>query len=135
MAGRIAASGKTVALIERKLIGGTCVNDGCTPTKTLVASAYAAHLARRAVDFGVSAGPVGVDFAAVMARKDKVVGGSRSNLTGWLRGLANCTLVEGHARFLSPTGPGSATRCSKPSASTSTSAAGPSCPISRVSIR
>ncbi len=53
MAGRIAASGKTVAVIERKLIGGTCVNDGCTPTKTLVASAYAAHLARRAHDFGV----------------------------------------------------------------------------------
>jgi pyruvate/2-oxoglutarate dehydrogenase complex dihydrolipoamide dehydrogenase (E3) component len=103
MAGRIAASGKTVALIERKLIGGTCVNDGCTPTKTLVASAYAAHLARRAHDFGVSAGPVGVDFAAVMARKDQVVGNSRSNLTAWLKGLQNCTLIEGHARFLSPT--------------------------------
>ena len=103
MAGRIAATGKTVALIERKLIGGTCVNTGCTPTKTLVASAYAAHLARRAADFGVSAGPVGVDFAAVMARKDKVVGGSRSSVEGWLRGMANCAVVEGHARFLSPT--------------------------------
>ena len=74
MAGRIAATGQTVALVERKLIGGTCVNTGCTPTKTLVASAYAAHLARRARDFGVSAGPVSVDFAAVMARKDQVVG-------------------------------------------------------------
>ena len=103
MAGRIAASGKTVALIERKLIGGTCVNTGCTPTKTLVASAYAAHLARRAADFGVSAGPVGVDFTAVMARKNKVVGASRSGLESWLRGMANCTLIEGHARFLSPT--------------------------------
>ena len=103
MAGRIAATGKTVALIERKLIGGTCVNTGCTPTKTLVASAYAAHLARRARDFGVSAGPVGVDFAAVMARKDQVVGNSRSHLTAWLRDMANCTLIEGQARFLSPT--------------------------------
>ena len=103
MAGRIAASGKTVAVVERKLIGGTCVNDGCTPTKALVASAYAAHLARRAHDFGVSAGPVGVDFGAVMARKDQVVGNSRSRLTAWLMGLKNCTLIEGQARFLSPT--------------------------------
>ena len=103
MAGRLAAAGQKVALIERKLIGGTCVNTGCTPTKTLVASAYAAHLARRAADFGVNAGPVGVDFAAVMARKNTVVGNSRSHLTGWLRGMANCTLIEGHARFLSPT--------------------------------
>ena len=103
MAGRIAATGKKVALIERKLIGGTCVNDGCTPTKTLVASAYAAHVARRAVDYGVSAGPVGVDFAAVMARKNKVVGNSRSSLEGWLNGMANCAVIKGHARFVSPT--------------------------------
>ena len=103
MAGRIAASGKTVAVIERKLFGGTCVNTGCTPTKTLVASAYAAHLARRAGDFGLSAGPVEVDFAAVMARKDKVVGNSRSGLEAWLRGMANCAVFKGHARFLSPT--------------------------------
>ncbi len=103
MVGRLASAGQKVALIERKLIGGTCVNTGCTPTKTLVASAYAAHLARRAADFGVNAGPVGVDFAAVMARKNAVVGNSRSNLTGWLRGMANCTVLEGQARFLSPT--------------------------------
>ena len=103
MAGRLAAAGQKVALIERKLIGGTCVNTGCTPTKALVASAYAAHLARRAADFGVSAGPVGVDFAAVMARTNKVVGNSRSHLTEWLRGMANCALIEGHARFVSPT--------------------------------
>ena len=103
MAGRLAAAGQKVALIERKLIGGTCVNTGCTPTKTLVASAYAAHLARRAGDFGVSAGPVGVDFAAVMARKDKVVGNSRASVEGWLAGMANCTVFRGHARFLSPT--------------------------------
>ena len=103
MAGRLATAGQKVALIERKLIGGTCVNTGCTPTKTLVASAYAAHLARRAGDFGVSAGPVGVDFAAVMARKDKVVGNSRASVEGWLAGMANCTVFRGHARFLSPT--------------------------------
>ena len=103
MVGRLASAGQKVALIERKLIGGTCVNTGCTPTKTLVASAYAAHLARRAADFGVNAGPVSIDFAAVMARKNKVVGNSRSGLEAWLRGMANCTLVEGHARFLSPT--------------------------------
>ena len=103
MAGRLAAAGQKVALIERKLIGGTCVNTGCTPTKTLVASAYAAHLARRAADFGVSAGPVGVDFAAVMARKDRVVGKSRASVEGWLSGMANCTVFRGHARFLSRT--------------------------------
>jgi pyruvate/2-oxoglutarate dehydrogenase complex dihydrolipoamide dehydrogenase (E3) component len=103
MAGRLAAAGQKVALVERKLIGGTCVNTGCTPTKTLVASAYAARLARRAADFGVHAGPVSVDFAAVMARKNTIVGNSRSNLTGWLRDMANCTLLEDHARFLSPT--------------------------------
>ena len=103
IAGRLAAAGQKVALIERKLVGGTCVNVGCTPTKTMVASAYAAHLAHRAVDYGVSAGPVQVDFAAVMARKDKVVGNSRSHLEAWLGGMENCTLVRGHACFLSPT--------------------------------
>jgi pyruvate/2-oxoglutarate dehydrogenase complex dihydrolipoamide dehydrogenase (E3) component len=103
MVGRLAAAGRKVAVVERKLIGGTCVNVGCTPTKTLLASAYAAHLARRAADFGVSAGEVGVDFAAAMARKNKVVGDARTRLEGWLRGLANCTLFKGHARFLSPT--------------------------------
>jgi pyruvate/2-oxoglutarate dehydrogenase complex dihydrolipoamide dehydrogenase (E3) component len=103
MVGRLAASGRKVALIERGLIGGTCVNTGCTPTKTLVASAYAAHLARRGAEFGVKVGPVGVDFAAVMARKNTVVGNSRSRLTDWLQGMENCTLIRGHARFLSPT--------------------------------
>jgi pyruvate/2-oxoglutarate dehydrogenase complex dihydrolipoamide dehydrogenase (E3) component len=103
MAGRLAAAGRKVALIERNLVGGTCVNDGCTPTKTLIASAYAAHLAGRAADFGVSAGPVGVDFGAVMARKNAVVGNSRSSLEKWLEGMANCTLIRAHARFLSPT--------------------------------
>ncbi|HZZ63687.1 MAG TPA: FAD-containing oxidoreductase [Roseiarcus sp.] len=103
MAGRLAAAGRTVALVERKLIGGTCVNTGCTPTKTLVASAYAAHLARRAADFGLSAGPVSVDFAAVKTRMDGVVGNSRSHLEAWLGDMANCTVLRGHARFSSPT--------------------------------
>ena len=103
MTARLARAGKSVAIVERKLLGGTCVNVGCTPTKTLVASAYAAHLARRAADYGVSAGPVGVDFSAVMARKNTVVGNSRSHLNTWLKGITNCTLIEGHARFLSPT--------------------------------
>ena len=103
MVGRLAAAGQKVALIERKLIGGTCVNVGCTPTKAMVASAYAAHLARRGADFGVNVGKVGVDFAAVMSRKNTIVGDSRSHLTAWLRDMANCTLLEGQARFLSPT--------------------------------
>ncbi len=102
MAARIADAGQSVAIVERKLFGGTCVNVGCTPTKTLVASAYAAHLARRSADFGLSAGPVGVDFAAVMARKTKIVDGKRANLETWLRGLANCTIVRGQARFVDP---------------------------------
>ncbi|HXZ16830.1 MAG TPA: FAD-containing oxidoreductase [Roseiarcus sp.] len=102
MAGRLAGAGKSVAIVERKLFGGTCVNVGCTPTKTLVASAYAAHLARRAADFGVSAGPVAIDFQAVMARMKKVVDEKRAGLESWLKGMANCTVVEGHARFTSP---------------------------------
>src|SRR5450631_302386 len=97
LARRLAGDGAKVAIIERGLFGGTCVNAGCTPTKTLVASAYAAHLARRAADFGVRAGPIGVDFAAVMARKNKVVGDSRSHLEAWLRDMENCTLFMGQA--------------------------------------
>jgi len=100
LAGRLTDAGMNVALIERKLIGGTCVNTGCTPTKTLVASAYAAHMARRAADYGVTlAGDVGVDMKAVKARKDAVSGKSRSNLESWLENMERCTLIRGHARF------------------------------------
>src|SRR5215468_10273016 len=75
LARRLVAAGQKVAVIERKYFGGTCVNTGCTPTKTLVASAYAAFLARRAGDYGVTiGGPVGVDMRAVKARKDAIVG-------------------------------------------------------------
>jgi pyruvate/2-oxoglutarate dehydrogenase complex dihydrolipoamide dehydrogenase (E3) component len=89
--------------VERKLFGGTCVNTGCMPTKTLVASAYAAHLARRAGDYGVTfSGPVGIDMARVKARQDKVVGDARNGLETWLKSMAGCTVFEGHACFESP---------------------------------
>jgi pyruvate/2-oxoglutarate dehydrogenase complex dihydrolipoamide dehydrogenase (E3) component len=103
LAGRLTAAGMTVALIERKFLGGTCVNTGCTPTKAMVASAYAAHLARRAADYGVTVGgPVGVDMKAVKARKDEVTLNSRGNLESWLGGMEKCTLFRGHALFESP---------------------------------
>ncbi len=104
LAARLAGAGKNVAIIERKLFGGTCVNTGCVPTKTLVASAYAAHLARRAADYGVIIdGTITVDMKRVKARKDQVSGKSRQGVEKWLKGLAHCTVIEGHARFESPT--------------------------------
>jgi len=100
LAGRLTQAGMRVALVERKLFGGTCVNTGCTPTKTLVASAYAAHLARRAAEFGVTiGGPIGVDMAAVKARKDDVAGKSRDGVEAWLKHMAGCTVYQGHASF------------------------------------
>jgi pyruvate/2-oxoglutarate dehydrogenase complex dihydrolipoamide dehydrogenase (E3) component len=102
LAGRLTAAGMTVALIERKLFGGTCVNTGCIPTKTLVASAYAARLAQRAADYGVTiGGPVGVDMKALKARKDAVVGNARKGVEDWLKDMDKCTVVQGQARFLS----------------------------------
>ncbi len=103
LATRLAGTGMQVAMVERKLFGGTCVNTGCIPTKTLIASAYAAYLARRAADYGVSTGPVTVDMRAVKARKDDVSGRSRTGVEAWLKGTANVTVFEGHARFESPT--------------------------------
>lgn len=101
LAARLAGQGQKVALIERKLLGGTCVNTGCTPTKTMVASAHVAHMARRAGDYGVTvSGPVAIDMAAVMNRKDGIVQASRSGLSDWLTGTENLTLIEGHARFV-----------------------------------
>jgi len=101
LARRLAGAGRKVAVIERKFFGGTCVNTGCTPTKTLVASAYAAHLARRAGDYGVTiAGPVSVDMKAVKARKDAVAGVSRRAVERSLKTLQGCTVYEDHARFL-----------------------------------
>lgn len=103
LAHRLAGVGKTVAIVERKSFGGTCVNTGCIPTKTLVASAYAAHMARRASDFGVKiACEITVDMKAVKARKDHVSGVSRTGVEQWLKGLKGCTVYEGHARFSGP---------------------------------
>jgi pyruvate/2-oxoglutarate dehydrogenase complex dihydrolipoamide dehydrogenase (E3) component len=100
---RLARGGMTVAIVERKLVGGTCVNTGCTPTKTMVASAYAAQTARRAGEYGVLLdGEVAVDMKRVKARKDAIVARSRDGLTAALEGAKNCTLIRGHARFLSP---------------------------------
>jgi len=101
LARRLVAAGQKVAVIERKFFGGTCVNTGCTPTKTLVASAYTAYLARRAADYGVTiAGPVGVDMQAVKARKDAIAGASRRGVERSLKTLEGCTVYEGHARFV-----------------------------------
>src|SRR5512139_1446913 len=103
LAHRLAGAGKTVAVVERKYFGGTCVNTGCIPTKTLVASAYAAHLARRAGDYGVTlGGEVGVDMKRVKARKDDVSGRSRAGVERWMHSLANVTVYRGHAQFTSP---------------------------------
>ncbi|OBG40557.1 mercuric reductase [Mycobacterium alsense] len=102
LAGRLTAAGQRVAVIERKLIGGTCVNTGCIPTKTLVASAHAAHLARRGADYGVATGPVGVDMAKVKARKDDIMLADRHGVESWLEGMDGCTVFRGHARFEDP---------------------------------
>jgi pyruvate/2-oxoglutarate dehydrogenase complex dihydrolipoamide dehydrogenase (E3) component len=89
-------------MIERKLFGGTCVNTGCIPTKTMVASAHAAHIARRAGDFGVTIqGPIVVDMKAVKARKDTILAKSRDGIEQWLRGMTNCTVFHAQARFVS----------------------------------
>jgi len=97
---RLTATGMKVAIVERKLFGGTCVNTGCIPTKTMVASAYATHMARRAADFGVVIdGGVSVDMRQVKARKDAVSGNSRNGLETSLKKLENCTVLEGHAKF------------------------------------
>ena len=102
-AGRLTGAGRTVAYIERKLFGGTCVNTGCTPTKAMVASAYVAYKARTAAAYGVTVpGAVSVDMKAVKARKDKIVADSRNGLESYVRGMKNCTVFEGHARFESP---------------------------------
>src|SRR6202167_3553817 len=102
LARRMAGLGMQVAIIERGRFGGTCINTGCTPTKTLVASAYAAHVARRGADYGFSAGDVKVDMKRVKARKDYVVGLSNRGVEQSLRSLENCQVHEAHARFISP---------------------------------
>ena len=103
LAVRLAATGRKTAILERKRFGGTCVNVGCIPTKTLVASARAAHVARNAAEFGVVLdGPVRIDMPRVKARKDAIVAESTRNVEQWLRGTPNVTVIEGHGRFAGP---------------------------------
>ena len=103
LAGRLTGAGMKVALVERHLFGGTCVNTGCMPTKALVASAYAAHLARRAGDYGVTiGGEVGIDMKRVHARAMKVSSDARRNVETWLNGMQGLTVLRGHARFTGP---------------------------------
>ncbi|MBB5161457.1 FAD-containing oxidoreductase [Mycobacterium sp. AZCC_0083] len=106
LAGRLTAAGQTVAVIERKLVGGTCVNYGCIPTKTLVASAHTAHVARRGAEYGINigggTGDVTVDMAKVKARKDAIMLDDRHGVESWLEGMDGCTFIRGHARFEDP---------------------------------
>ncbi|MGH8779190.1 FAD-containing oxidoreductase [Paraburkholderia sp.] len=103
LAVRLGESGRKTAVVERAAFGGTCVNVGCTPTKSYVASARAAHVARHAAELGVQvSGPVHVDLARVKARKDGVVGQSRDGVETWLREASNVTVFAGHARFTGP---------------------------------
>ncbi|MCI0400049.1 MAG: FAD-containing oxidoreductase [Gammaproteobacteria bacterium] len=103
LAERLTQEGMKAAIVERKRFGGTCVNVGCIPTKTLVASARAAYVARRAADFGViTNGPIEVDMKRVKARKDEVVKGSNEGVKNWLKRMPNLTVYEGHARLEGP---------------------------------
>jgi pyruvate/2-oxoglutarate dehydrogenase complex dihydrolipoamide dehydrogenase (E3) component len=100
LAERLTRAGKKVAIIERHLFGGTCVNTGCTPTKTLVASAKLAYQCQRAREFGVRLeGAAVVDMPAVKHRKDAIVSQARGSVESWLRGMEHCTVLTGHARF------------------------------------
>ena len=104
LAARLTREGLKTAIIERKLFGGTCVNVGCIPTKALVASARAAHMARRGADFGVVIDrPIKVDMKQVKARKDAIVRQSNEGVTGWLKNMSGLDVYEGHGRFESPT--------------------------------
>ena len=101
LAGRLNQEDLKTAIIERKLVGGTCVNVGCTPTKTLVGSARVAYLAHQAKRFGISIeGDISVDMSRVKARKDEVAGASNKGVTDWLEGMKNVDLIRGHARFV-----------------------------------
>jgi pyruvate/2-oxoglutarate dehydrogenase complex dihydrolipoamide dehydrogenase (E3) component len=104
LAGRLTAASMSVAFVERHLFGGTCVNTGCTPTKAMVASAYAAHMARRATDYGVTLGPgtVGVDMGRVIARREEIVSRSRNGVESSLRNNPRCTVYIGTATFTGP---------------------------------
>jgi pyruvate/2-oxoglutarate dehydrogenase complex dihydrolipoamide dehydrogenase (E3) component len=103
LAGRLTGAGMTVAIIERGLVGGTCVNTGCTPTKAMIASAYVARTCARAAEYGVMlAGPLQVDMPAIADRTAAISGASRTGLERWLGAMERCTLIRGHARFVAP---------------------------------
>lgn len=103
LSARLAGTGMKVAVIERNLFGGTCVNTGCIPTKTMVASARAAYMARRAADYGVMIdGTITVDMKKVKARKDDVVGRSNHETPDWMKKITHLTVFKGHARFVGP---------------------------------
>ncbi len=103
LAERLGEAGQSVCVVERKFFGGTCVNTGCMPTKALVASAYAAHLARRGADFGVVTGDIGIDMKKVAARAHKVTMDARNGVEKWLHGMKNVTVMTGHALFQNAT--------------------------------
>jgi pyruvate/2-oxoglutarate dehydrogenase complex dihydrolipoamide dehydrogenase (E3) component len=99
LANRLTQAGMKVAVVERGRFGGTCVNNGCMPTKTLVASAYAAHLVARAADYGVTIeGRIGIDMKRVKARKDVVSANATRGVEAWLKSMPNCTVLRSHAR-------------------------------------
>lgn len=102
LAEKLTQDGQRTAIIERNLFGGTCVNVGCIPTKTLVGSARVAQLARRAAEFGVNTGTIDVDMRRVKARMDQVRGESNRGVTTWLEGMENLEIIRGHARFVGP---------------------------------
>ncbi|ANL74874.1 mercuric reductase protein (plasmid) [Rhizobium phaseoli] len=103
LAARMVEKGMKVALIERKFLGGTCVNAGCMPTKTLVASARAAHVARSAAAYGVNIeGAIAVDMKVVRARAETVTMNARNGLIGWFAGMDGMSVIYGHAHFEGP---------------------------------
>ena len=104
LAGRLMDAGMSVAFVERKLFGGTCVNTGCTPTKTMIASAYAARMAQRAAEYGITLGnaSIGVDMSTIIARRDAIVSKSRDGVEAFLRGNPRCTVFTGTASFIAP---------------------------------
>ena len=102
LAQRCNREGLRTAVIERAHFGGTCVNVGCIPTKTMVASARALHMAGRGSEFGFSTGELRVDMARVKARKDEIVLKSRQGVEQWMRGLDKAQVIQGHARFVGP---------------------------------
>ena len=99
LAVRLAGAGRRVAIVERRHLGGTCINTGCRPTKALIASAKVAAMARRAADYGIAAGPVSADMPAVMARVAGIVAEGRQGQADWLAATEGLTVIAGHARL------------------------------------